>query len=749
MKPFDFATMTEDQKDEVLARARLQYTRDVKAQEHWMEEARKDQEFLIPGKQWDAQLRAEREGQRLPCLEENRVLQTILLVTNDAKQNRPGIQASPVDDRGDPETATLIEGHLRNIENDSDADVAYDAALWNAAGPGVGAAQVAAISEGPTSFDQKLVILPILGVESVVFDAAAQLPTAADGGHVFVMRDISWNAFEAEFPDSSASVDRQGAYPRSWESLGHDLPEWVSENGCRIADYYERDWVTATLFRIPADDSSLDPSIRAAWLEAAVSVQPEILPGTMDVLHTDPAPEGVEVLREHKTRYPRVMHYKLSAHEILDATVWSDNPVADPNGWLPVVRMTGLRMVLSDGTVDYVGMVRPERDPQRLYNYTLSALAVTLGIASQASYMAYEGQIEHDPNWQTMNTRRHVALTAKASPTGWHPDWGPAPFPTRNTDEPPIQAITQALQIFGNGIDTTSGQYPSARGQASNETSGVAIQARKEQSTVVTYHLIDNFHRMIRQLARVLVSQIPIRYDSARTLRIVGEDLTTRQVAVNQPTQQAGENRFFDLTAGRYDIVLSAEPMYATRRKQAAAAMPEIARWMPVIGQIGPDIATRILDLGPYSKQLAERLKRWVRQTNPSVLGPEDADPEEKAGPSPEQQQIEQLQQQVQAAQSNQEYQQKTLDLQAKKIDLEWAKLAQERELAILTLKEKAYEVDAKLGQEEAVSVMDAELDAAKQEHAAQQAMQQQQMTMMSGPEGAPPAPGDGQGEPA
>jgi len=59
-------------------------------------------------------------------------------VVNDARQNRPSIKVLPKDSKADIETAEVISGLIRNIEQSSNADVAYDTAIDAAVSGGFG-----------------------------------------------------------------------------------------------------------------------------------------------------------------------------------------------------------------------------------------------------------------------------------------------------------------------------------------------------------------------------------------------------------------------------------------------------------------------------------------------------------------------------------------------------------------------------------------------------------------------------------
>ena len=98
----------------------------------------KDIKFGRLGEQWESDDIEARKNQGRPTLTVNRMPSFIRQVVNDARQNKPSIKVHPFDDTSDPETAEVINGIIRNIEQVSKADLAYDTAIDCAASGGFG-----------------------------------------------------------------------------------------------------------------------------------------------------------------------------------------------------------------------------------------------------------------------------------------------------------------------------------------------------------------------------------------------------------------------------------------------------------------------------------------------------------------------------------------------------------------------------------------------------------------------------------
>src|SRR6185295_2112185 len=88
----------------------------------------KDDLLFSTLEQWPSDVRSSREndpnGAR-PCLTIDQINQYIVQVVNDMRQNRPAIKVRPVDDNADVDTAEVFQGVIRQIEDQSQAQIPY------------------------------------------------------------------------------------------------------------------------------------------------------------------------------------------------------------------------------------------------------------------------------------------------------------------------------------------------------------------------------------------------------------------------------------------------------------------------------------------------------------------------------------------------------------------------------------------------------------------------------------------------
>jgi hypothetical protein len=171
----------------------------------------------------------------------------------------------------------------------------------------------------------------------------------------------------------------------------------------------------------------------------------------------------------------------------------------------------------------------------------------------------------------------------------------------------------------------------------------------------------------VKHAYKIILNIIPVIFDTARQVRILGEDMKDKVVVVNQEyTDEKGEQQYYDLTSGDWDIYLDMGPSYATKRVEAAENMINLMQAVPAIGQFGSDIVVRNMDFN-QSDELSERLKKSIAAQMPGIIEEEkqvgtDGQPieQQQQGESPEdmaaimqdlqnlQQENEQLKQQLQ-----------------------------------------------------------------------------------------------------
>jgi len=666
--------------EEILETALARFALAEEAESDMRKAAQEDLEFLS-GKQWPLEIQQERDIDRRPCLTVNRLPQQVQQVTNDQRQNRPAIKVSPVDDAATDEIAELIQGIIRHIEYNSNAETAYDTGGESAARGGFGYWRLLTDFVDPQSFDQEIFIKRIRNPFSVFLDPYAQEPDGSDANWGFIVEDLSPEEYKARYPGTKLAT------ASDWSAIGNNVPTWIKSDGCRVAEYFYKELTPSKIHLLATGETVHDKdrahrqaSAQAAGLDASI-------------------------VKSRDTKLPVVKWCTITGIEILDRTIWAGS-------FIPIIPCYGNELYVN-GKKIVESVIRHAKDPQRMLNYWKSAATEAIALAPRAPFIGAEGQFEgHEQEWESANRKNHAYLEYK--PTSLNGQ--PAPPPERQAIEPAVQAITQAAAGAADDIKATTGVFDAALGAQSNEVSGVAIQNRASQTQLSNFHFYDNMKRSIRHTGRCLVEIIPKVYDSARAARIVKEDGTQKVVKINQThtDEDTGKQVLYDLSVGRYDVVVDTGPSYATRRQEAAASMIDFSKAVPQVAQACSDLIAKNMDW-PGAQEIADRLRKLL----PPQL---QDDPKNKQIPPAAQAQMAQMQHLIQNL--TQHLNEATKVIETKKMDLE------HRERVEMAKIQADIEINlAKLGSQSSIKLLESQV---------QELIQREKLIGMNQPIGAP-----------
>lgn len=537
-------------------------------------EALDDIRFARLGEQWPDKVRRDRELDGRPCLTINRLPAFIRQVVNDARQNKPAISCHPVDDGADPETAEIFNGLIRNIEQSSDAEVAYDTALDFAVTGGFGYFRINTRYAGEDSFDQDLVIERVANPFSIYGDPNSQAADSSDWNTAFVVDTLPKAAFEARWKGADA-VDWSAD---SYAGLGGP---WLEGDRVMVAEYWRREAVMKTLLAL-SDGQVVERGVYEAQK------------AMFDAL-------GVSVIgRPRQVASSKVVQRVLTGAEVLETVDWAGK-------FIPIVPVYGEELHV-DGKRRLRSLVRDAKDPQRMFNYWRTTSTELVALAPKAPFIGRKGAFETDASkWATANVQTHAYIEYD----------GPEPPMRQPFSGVPAGALQEALNA-SDDMKAIMGLHDASLGARSNETSGRAIMARQREGDVSTFHYIDNLSRAIRHAGRILIDLIPKVYSAPRVVRVLGPDGAARLAPVNQkfqapdPSDQARKiTRIYDLAAGKYDLTVKSGPSFTSRREEAATQMIELIRAYPPAAPVIGDLLARNLDW-PGADEIAGRLAAMV-----------------------------------------------------------------------------------------------------------------------------------------
>lgn len=550
-----------------------------------------DLRFARLGEQWPTSVKRDREVGGRPCMTFNKMPSFIRQVVNDARQNKPSINVLPVGKDSDKATAEILEGLIRNIEVQSCADVAYDTAIETAVSGGWGYLRAKLDYTHDDAFDLDICIDAVPNPLSVYGDYTSVKSDSSDWMQCLVEDWMDKDEFKRKYPKAEA-VD--------WDNDFRGASDWVSDTQVMVAEYWEREEEECTIYLLSTGQAVDDDY--------------------MEEHGEDLAMYGITVQQERPSKKFDVTQYIITANEVLERNEW-------PGQYIPVVPVYGDE-INEDGKRHFYSLINAAKDAQLSYNYWRTSAVEKVALDTKAPWIGPVGAFNTDPNWSTANTVNHPFLEYDGGQPPFRP--GPAGVPAAD--------IQMALQA-ADDMKAIIGIYDASLGARSNETSGKAIMARQRESDTGTFHFIDNMSRAIRHMGKIVVDLIPKVYNEYRIVRVLSEDGTPEQVQVNQEFLHNGIPKLYDLTTGKYDIVVKSGPSFNSRREESATQMMALVQARPEIAPLIGDLIAKNLDW-PGADEIGERLKAMLPpQLQPGQLPPEI------------QQQIQQAQQLVQQGQ--------------------------------------------------------------------------------------------------
>ena len=536
MPPMVTETALMEREQEILREARQRW-KDVSTDRQDLAYRKEAQQVLAfrDGKQWDPQVEQERRGAKRPCLTINTCGQYERQILNEPRRNRPAMQVRPVGDGADVDTAKVMQGLLRHIEQVSHAWDAYDWAYEDAVRQGRGYFRLVIEYADAMSFQQHVRIVPVFNAFAVYY-GPARLPMYEDADYCFIVDTLPRAAFQAQYGVSSTQLEQ-------WSGIGD---QWITAEDVRVCEYFfkERQWQTLAMFPDGSTDllervlyqgaEQLDDPVafEAAvcrllrpqhgmrllpWLRQQSTRLDEQLQAFPAAFRAEWVPQAAAVLREvlmaRPTAQEQVYHTKLTGTALLESTVW-------PGTHIPIIPVFGNSLRL-DNERRLSGCFQDALDPMRAKNYWVTMQAEHISLAPPPPWLTAEGQIDaYRQEWMTANRIPRASLTYRR----WDDQGRDLGVPIRNAFEPPIQAITLAMQGSERDIEAALGIYRGSLGAPSQQQSGVALQKREEQVDTGTFHYGDNLRRALEMCGEQLLALIPKVYTTEMVQRIIGED---------------------------------------------------------------------------------------------------------------------------------------------------------------------------------------------------------------------------------
>jgi hypothetical protein len=568
------------------------------------------------GDQWPVDVQNSRVLEARPCLTINKLDAYVRQICNQQRQQRPRIKVHGMNNESDAKVAEIITGITRHIENQSDADQAYDHAFEYCVKMGWGYWRVTTDYIKDDSFDQEIYIKRIENPFSVYFDPNSVQPDGSDAEKCLVTTVVSKAVFRKMYPDAD---DVQGFSSRG---TGDTESEWVTKEDIRIAEYFYTEREKAMIIQLSDGTTGYSDEMPSKEVLAAAKIT---------------------VIDKRDTWRKKIKWCKLTAMQILEEGEWAGK-------YIPIVPVYGQEVRVDDKHKKF-GLVRMAKDPQRMYNYWATALTETVALAPKAKWLLAEGQDEgHENEWAMANIKAMPVLRYKQTDT----EGRQAPTPVRLQPEPPPAGVMSALQGMNQDLMAVVGIFDPGQ-LPQGQQSGKALQGQQQQADMTNFHYYDNLTRSIRHTGRIILDLIPKIYDRQRVMRIIGDDGKPDMITINEQGQdEQGVSKVLnDVTVGEYDVVMETGPGYNSKRQEAVDSMMGLLGADPTLMQTAGDLIFRNMDF-PGAEVIANRLAA----SNPlaQIDDKSPIPPQVQMQLAQSKQQIQQLQQQIQAEEMDKKY---------------------------------------------------------------------------------------------
>ena len=651
-----------------LAQKRLK--RCVDADTHNRMAAIEDLKFSIGIDQWDPADKQRRAQRGRPTIQVNLLPKYIKQVTGEMRQSRGRVDVKPVDSKADPHLARIRKGIIHNIEYLSDAESIYDQAGKMATTCGYGAWRILTRYTEEDPFVQEIYMEYVKNPFLVYLDPAAKDQFGADAEYGFVLRKIPREEFEEEYPGQEMPGENMKV------DVGLSAENWYDKDTVTIAEYFVRkkekkkmvqlengevltqeelkklqdEWdEKEKVYKITLLDMQQKAQAQQAQMAQAAQQQQGGVPpqgqppGNPSPVQgmppggqpPSPMPEPPKELeprpkakKERETEEWRVKQYKITANSILDG------PNDFPGRFIPIVLVKGEETNI-EGKPYNEGLIRQAKDPQRLFNYWTTSAAETVALAPKAPWVGTAKQFEgYEKDYMNANVENYPYLLYNQD--------GNAPPPQRqHAGDPPVAIFTQIAQAQEN-IRQTIGMYKADVGEDTPERTGAAVINKQIPGDTATYVYPDNLRKARAHSGKIILFMIPEIYDSERDVRLRDVDDSETTVPINttagaalkmlqeNPEKFPGisvkemkqiirehgrESIYNDMSVGKYDLIVTNGPNFATERQETSEAMQRIVQAYPDIMKIGGDIILGNLDIKD-----ADKLAKRIEKTLPAQL---------------------------------------------------------------------------------------------------------------------------------
>ena len=512
--------------------------------------ASEDMRAISPEGPWSDEDREARKGSGRPCIHLDQLNQFLAQLNGNVRKSKRSVKAIPKGDGANDQDAKKRSAVIMGIEERSQAQPIYLGAFQSMTERSYGFAVLRTEYKDDSSFDQEILIKPIMNPDTVLLSPYYKQPDASDIPDAFLLDLIPKKQFKEKYP--SAKVTDFGDQDLS----DTGVTDWIKDKYIQVGEFWKVEMTLAKLLMIETEKG---PVIFAEdeWKQAKA--------------------QGIKgsVKRERTVETPHVVQYMTNGMEILDEVPWAGTRV-------PIISCLGPeRWTTEGGTAkrQLLSLVRFARDPQMLFDYLASGECEVAGKIPKVPFVGAKGQFESDKEaWDELTKVPHAYVQYDLILDS---GGAAAPPPDYKDFTPNFQEWEVAKDSVGRSIQAAMGITPLPdAAQRRSQKSGVALEKIEDMESLGSFQFIDRYengflHNMGWQINELITPildtprEMPIsKPDGSRdTMQLVGN--TSHPLAEDGSYEVQGlDEGHLHTGRGDFDVTLSTGPSQQSEREE-------------------------------------------------------------------------------------------------------------------------------------------------------------------------------------
>ncbi len=569
-------------------------------------EAAEDMRFsVVPGGMWEKW--QERSYENRAKMELDYISESVHNFIAEYDDNRVEVKYSPDDDATSDEDAEVLQGLFRRDFRTGNGRIAKDNAIFEAAVCGYGAYELCheyVDEETPEDTRQKVAYRQITNAHScLIWESGSKFLDKADANHVNIIEEFDKKTLERLYPD-------HGTFETALTPQDTRMLRFRGKHSVYIMTRYQR------------EKKMVKASV---WMNPITGTPAVFYDDDIEMIKDDLKLEGYEY--RHDKKMPRFEVER----SLMDGNGFIESPDRVAGKYLPIIPVYAYRGYI-DGREYYYGLVRKNKDAQRLINMNVSNLAeisstddTNTPIVDPQSIAGYEREWSADRSKVSYLQRRRYVENSDGTPL----DTGPVEYMQGRQ----INAATIQLMEF------TSGHLREKTGEMiyeaqKSDMSGRALRQLIKRLNKKTRPIFTNIETATRREGLVYNAMAAEIYANTRAEKVLLDDGTEKMVVLNQRVADKDTGQIVvinNVSKMKFEVVVETGQNYDTVREETVESLRSL------MAEMGPDHEYYDICLFMLINTLSgvgiEVLKDYNRKQMllRGIVEPNEDDPEEMA----------------------------------------------------------------------------------------------------------------------